>query len=1100
MRFEFLGHVAVSNAATRSAVRGEQPALVLARVVLERPAPLPREELAEILWPFERPRDWEGPARQVVSRARSAIVAAGGPAGALISRAGRTELHLDHVEVDVEDAISTVVRAEAALSTGTAADAERIAREGIDLLRRPFFGASDNPWIRRWQDRMHAHLLRALHAAGTAALASGAAARAIDLATEALGLDPFDEIATRSLMAAYDATGSRAQALAAYEHCRRRLDDELGVRPSEETEAAYVALLGAPPRERIIAASTFGAPPMPARILPFVGRQAERERIDRTWTETRTGDARAIVIAGEAGIGKTRLASYAADVARSDGGLVLWGTCVADIGLPYQPFSEIVGQLVAARPDLVDVLGPLADDLAALVPELGTGEVRSAPDELSRARLFRAVDTVLAALDEPLSVVVDDLQWAGADALALLRHATVSLPGRPRLLVITARECGPAGAAALADVQRRIPTVDLQLRGLSVADLGELLEGSGIMLGDEPRAVAASLAERTTGNPFFVTQLLLDAGAADSSFDPVSVPEAVAVFVERRLDALPRPASAMLALAAVAGDEIDIDTFEACSPSKPDELLGILEDMCRQRFLEERAAGSFRFVHALVRDAVLTTIGQTRRQRLHRRLADTLAQRGADAAVVAHHYAAAGSGAAEPATRWLLRAGRAALEAAAWSDAAQHFERALALVGEVDDRCHASTGLGRARRALGDATGGRVAIEAALALAQTYRRGRAAAEAGLALVGGGGRGVAVDLDDAERTNILRSVLDGLTGDDVDLLVPTLGELALSLVLTDAKAERDALAERCVIEARRSDDPDLLASALLTRRIALMGPAGTRARVEDAREALAFAPGSVAPERVLAAHLALVEDLIELGDRPGVDRALAAASDLAARLAHPYWSWATASWAGLMAIVDGRLDDAEELAFAALAHQAPAEHPEATAALGVNLVDIRLFQGRAAEVVELLRVAAGTNPQIPCYRAVLALCCAESGDGAGAREAYDAFATTGFALPPDSNWLLSVAVLADVAATLGDAEGGAALADLLQPYADRHVVLNCFGGGGAYWGPVAHHLGRLSALVGDDARAEAQLDDALRRATAFGAKGFLGRTEQALTTR
>ena len=312
-----------------------------------------------------------------------------------------------------------------------------------------------------------------------------------------------------------------------------------------------------------------------------------------------------------------------------------------------------------------------------------------------------------------------------------------------------------------------------------------------------------------------------------------------------------------------------------------------------------------------------------------------------------------------------------------------------------------------------------------------------------------------------------------------------------LVLTDAKEERDALAERCLREARRGDDPDALAVALQARRIALMGPAGTPARVADGREALALPPGTVAPERVVAAHLALVEDLIEMGDRAGIDAAIEAARAEAERLAHPYWSWATTSWRALVAVIDGRLEEAEALAFEAFAFQTPADHPEAAAALGVTLVDIRLFQDRAGEMLDLLRDAADQNPQIPAYRAVLALCCTSAGDLPGARTAYGQLAARGFRLPPDSNWLLAIAVLADAAATLADADGARTLKGLLEPFADRHVVLNCFGGGGAYWGPVAHHLGRLEAVLGNVASARSRLESAIDSCVRDARRGLRG---------
>jgi hypothetical protein len=129
--------------------------------------------------------------------------------------------------------------------------------------------------------------------------------------------------------------------------------------------------------------------------------------------------------------------------------------------------------------------------------------------------------------------------------------------------------------------------------------------------------------------------------------------------------------------------------------------------------------------------------------------------------------------------------------------------------------------------------------------------------------------------------------------------------------------------------------------------------------------------------------------------------------------------------------------------------------------------------------------------------VLALCCTNAGDLAGARSAYEQLAARNFELPPDSNWLLAIAVLADTAAALGDRDGASTLAGLLEPYADRHVVLNCFGGGGAYWGPVAHHLGRLAAILGHGAEARAHLERAVRACAAMRAIAFTPRSRDAL---
>lgn len=1093
MRFEFLGQVTITAGTRRVGAHGEQPALVVARLVLDRPSPLPREELADLLWPTNRPARWEGPARHVVSRARALLVEAGAPTEAVESRGGRTEFGLaEAIEVDVEDALRATVDAESAVDTEHWSEATEHAQRALELLRRPFFERSEAAWTRRWQERLRTYFLRALHAGAAGALGDARPADAVLLANEALALDPFDERSTRTLMQAHDALGSRGNALAAYEQCRRHLHTELGVRPSDETQQLHALMIGVEPSGRVTASTDLGSRTIPSpSALPFAGRDRELDRLQQDWDATRTGAARAAVIAGEPGIGKTRLTYELTRRAETDGALVLWGTCAADVGLPHQPFADLLAQLLRQRPQVAVRLGALVDDLGALVPDVVTRAPAGAVDDFARDRVFRAVANAFVALDEPVLLVIDDIQWAGADGLAMFRHILPAIESRPWLVVVTARETVGPVAAALADMQERIPTTTIQLRGLSVDAVAEVLERSGVRLDGDVHAIATQVEARTTGNPFYVSQLVGDTSGPEA-FDPGAVPDALAHLVGRRLDALDPKMTTTLALAAVAGNEFTFATLEACSPLSPEKLIEIVEQFCRMRFLEEREPNEFRFVHALVRDAVLGTIGATRRQQLHRRVAAVLADQRVDAAVLAHHHVAAGSTNTGEATLWSLAAGHEALAQAAWSVAHDHFTVAATHASEIDHRSAALVGLGHAKRALGATHESRVVLEEALALAEAHGRGRTAAAATLALVGGGGRGVAVDVDDADRAALLRAALARLSDDDLDLRVPVVGELALSLVLTDAEAERTALAERCVADARRHGDTDAIALALQFRRTALMGPAHTVERVADSREILALPADAVMRERVLAAQLGLVEDLLELGDRNGASRALAAATELAELLAHPYWSWATTCWRALDAIIDGDLDRAEQLAHEAFAFQAPSEHPEAVAALGVNLTCIRMFQGRSHEMLELLRDAADANPNIPAYRAVFAQFAAQAGEVGAAEDAIATLAASNFGFPPDSNWLLATATVADAVVLTNRVEHAPALLALLEPYADREVVLNCFGGGGAYWGPVSYTLGRLAALVGDTDRAADWMADAEVAAMAFRAPLFAER--------
>jgi hypothetical protein len=149
------------------------------------------------------------------------------------------------------------------------------------------------------------------------------------------------------------------------------------------------------------------------------------------------------------------------------------------------------------------------------------------------------------------------------------------------------------------------------------------------------------------------------------------------------------------------------------------------------------------------------------------------------------------------------------------------------------------------------------------------------------------------------------------------------------------------------------------------------------------------------------------------------------------------------------------------------------------------------------MIDLLRAAADDNPHIPAYRAVLALCAAEGGDRATAQALLTHFAGRAFELPPDSNWLLGMAVLADAAATLHDRAAAGPLYELLVPWAGRHVVLNCYGGGGAYWGPIDHHLGRLAALCDRPDEAAERLERAVEQADAYRAPLFAQRSRAAL---
>jgi hypothetical protein len=572
------------------------------------------------------------------------------------------------------------------------------------------------------------------------------------------------------------------------------------------------------------------------------------------------------------------------------------------------------------------------------------------------------------------------------------------------------------------------------------------------------------------------------------------MPTTLRSWIDQRVAALDEPVAQVLGAAAVLGARVDVDLLAAVVDIDEMTVLERCRPLLASGLLvEPPGASDLAFAHALTREAVVDGLGAAPRRLLHRRAAAAIrATHPDDVAALATHLSAAGPAVDDEAVVAMLDAADHALAQTAWSSARDWCDEVLARREEDDpSRVRAGIGRGAAERGLGHRDAARAALADALEGAHRLAEPRLVAEATLGLVGGGARGVSESMADEDRAQLLRVAIDGLGPDDDDLRIPLELELALALLLTDRVAERDALAADALARARRLGRPDLLGAALLGARVARPGPEHAERRLADAAEVLAMPTSSRTASVTMTALVSRHEDALLVGDRALARAALAEAEATVDSVDHPYWRWVVATWRTLDRVIDGDLDTAERLAAEALEWQA--DHPEAMACLGVNLVDIRLFQGRAAEVVDLLAGAAEDNPHIPGYRAVLALCRADSGDRAGAADAYRTFADAGFGnVPDDTNRLLTLAVLADVAATIGDPDGGAVLRGLLEPHAGRQVVLNCFAGGGAYWGPVATQLGRLATLLGDERDAAEHLATARAAAAAFDAPLALAR--------
>lgn len=1102
-RAVLLGTVAIIGpGGTEVPVTRPQVQLLLAHLLWER-RPTTTDAVAELLW-GDQPLSphWRGAVRGVVSKTREVLAEASVAADLVATGDGILRLVLpEGFRTDVADAEAAATSGSEALERGDPGEALALVAPWLDAVERPFLVAADGEWVRWAQARVQDLGRRTQATAARALLALGRADAAVATATRWVAAHPFDEAAHHTLIEALVADGRRPEAVAAHDRLADLLATELGLGPA----AATTALLGtapalpAPPPRAPGRASA--PPPAPGPHAAFLGRIRELHELQQAWSQVDRERAPALVVLrGPSGIGKTRLAAELASSVQAAGATVLWSRCSAGAALPFEPLASTVA--AAAGGTVHQELSALLDPASA-----PTGE-----PELTRARVFRLVAAGIAEVSaEPSLLVVDDLQWAGDDVLGLLEQTLTDLR-EPLLVVATGREMPERIHDAIARLGRQIPLRTLSLGGLEAQDLEPLFPGSA---SGAPRLEAAELHRRTGGHPFFVSEIAGASERTGQGIDPAALPDAVREWLSHRLDALPRDLRTRLDLAAVIGPTFSARTVAACSGTTPDQVVDQLEELAELGFVVETdQLDVFAFPHLITQETVYARLGPTRCARLHAAVGQALAADGGPThhASAAEHLRAAGPEHAAEAARHARLAGAAALERGAWSLAEEQFRAALepSNGGHADragaaHRASSLVGLASALHLQRRREEAEDRLEEAVALARAERLPVELGEAAVALSGRAGRGASMRLTDLEQAGLLDEALRGLG----QLPAPTEHEelvrreqlaarleveLALALSLTEPLALRSALIASAIARAERMDPPDahLTARVLLGGRSANLDPAQLPARLADLDRVLALAPGSRTVDTTLTAHTYRHEDLLRLGRRPDARRELATATALAEAVDHPYWRWATATWAALDAVIDGDLDLAEERALAAVS-MPEADQAGAMACLGVNLVNIRLFQGRSGEMVDLLAQAADDHPEIPCYRAVLALCAVAAGDLAVGTVAYEHFRAGGFdAIPHDTNRLLALAVLADAAVQLGDREAADELSGLLLPHAGHQVLLNCYGGGGAFWGPVDHQLGRLALMTGHHDQADRWLRTAHEAAAAVGSPLALAR--------
>jgi DNA-binding CsgD family transcriptional regulator/tetratricopeptide (TPR) repeat protein len=406
-----------------------------------------------------------------------------------------------------------------------------------------------------------------------------------------------------------------------------------------------------------------------ARTPAFVGRAGELGQLERALAAAQGGRGAVVLVAGDAGIGKTRLASELARRARDAGFQTLLGRSIDLVGteLPFQPFAE--------------ALRPLGDH------RLGAGHRPAAGSQL---RVFEDTLALLTgSAAAPVLLVLEDLHWADTSTLDLVVYLAHNLADHPVVLLGTLR----SDELASAERMRRLADGVRRSGSGFVLDLGPLAPDElTALLATRPAspALTEAIVARSEGNPFFAEELL--AAAADSgAVGPVGsdrggeLPRRLRDLLLQRVAQLDLPARDLLRLAAAAGRDVGYPLLRALTARPEPEVRESLRRAVEHDVLvPDQAGGTFRFRHALLAEAIYTTILPGEREELHARLAGELSRAGAaSAAELAPHWAAAGR-AAEALTA-SVEAARQAEAVFGLAEAVAHLERALALWPAVPD-------------------------------------------------------------------------------------------------------------------------------------------------------------------------------------------------------------------------------------------------------------------------------------------------------------------------------------------------------------------------------------------------------------------------------
>ncbi|WP_422748905.1 BTAD domain-containing putative transcriptional regulator [Mycobacterium sp. WMMD1722] len=600
---------------------------VLAVLLLAAGRVVSVDRLIDAVWGDEAPTQATASLQAYISNLRRALRDGthGQVASPIVRRPPGYFLGLDAGQLDFVEFTAGLGRAAAALEAGEWSAALSAADAALALWRGPFLADfADEPWVGEEAARAEQQRLECLDVRVSALLALSRVPQALTAAADLRSADSLAERGCWLQMLALYRAGRTSDALDTYARHAQQLDEELGLEPGAALRELQTAILRQAPElaawprspewtgaEEVAAPA---APPVEARAVDhgsarvaLIGRERELAVAGGVLADVAAGAARWLVFSGPPGIGKTRLAEELVERVSAGGGRAIWVGCPDERATPpWWPMRQ-----------LVRALGADADEVLQVPPH--------ADPDTARFVVYERIQALLESTPTTLAVVVDDVQWADSTSASALAYIAGALRDHPVAMILTLREGEHSAEVArlLATIARGDRNRHVTVSALSSENVAALANN----VADDPvsDAEAATLADRTGGNPFFVSEYARLPRAERRGSD---IPVAVKSVLDRRLAGLDPDVTQLLRTAAVIGDELDSEAMwllAAVMGADIDVLVDSLDVAADERIIVASNAGDgYAFAHGLLREHLAAGMPALRRQRLHARIAELL--------------------------------------------------------------------------------------------------------------------------------------------------------------------------------------------------------------------------------------------------------------------------------------------------------------------------------------------------------------------------------------------------------------------------------------------------------------------------------------------